>query len=126
MPGCRAGTSSRRRGCAGQAGLAHQVDWDGTPDAADEQLFEEHRRDQRQVAWADVRGYQRAADDARADHRRSLPEDADDVADCRAAEQRTDLPDRRGDGGVGGGFADLVFEEGRVEVLPAVRAHSRI
>jgi hypothetical protein len=45
------------------------------------------------------------------------PRDAADVADCRAAERRTDLPDRRDGGGVGGGFADLVFEEGRVEVL---------
>lgn len=32
------------------------------------------------------------------------------------------MPDRRDDGGVRGGFADLVFEEGRVEVLRAVRA----
>ena len=96
------------------------MDGDGALDAADEQLFEEHRRDQRQVARADVRGHQRAADDGRADHRRSLPQDAADVADYRAAERRTDLPDRRDGGGVGGGFANLVFEEGRVEALRAV------
>ena len=96
------------------------MDGDGAADAADEELLGEHRRDQRQVARADVRGHQRAADDARADHRRSPPEDAADVADCRAAEQRADLLDRRDGGGVGGGFADLVFEKGWVEVLRAV------
>lgn len=99
------------------------MDGDGALDTADEELLEGHRRDQRQVARADVRGHQRAAGDARADHRRLPPEDAAaGVADCRAAEQRANLPDHRDDGGVGGGFVGLAFEEGRIEVLRAVRA----
>ena len=109
-------------GAQGGRGQLHQADGDGAPGAADKKLLEEHRRDQRQVARADVYGHRRAADDARADHRRSPPEDAADVADCRVAEQRADLPDYGDDGGLGGGFADLFFEEGRVEVLRAVRA----
>ena len=48
------------------------------------------------------------------------PRDTADVADCCAAEQHADLPDYGDDGGVGGGFANLVFEEGRIEVLRAV------
>ena len=98
------------------------MDGDGALDTADEELLEGHRRDQRQVARADVRGHQRAAGDARADHRRSPPEDAADVADCRVAGQRANLPDHRDDGGVGGGFVGLVFEEGRIEALRAVQA----